>query len=102
MCEARKTNPHDPIPGRWFDGNSVGQLEPKGNLYANVSLNLFFLFTLLKDLSLQDYVNTRAVQPKHLEYRALWPGIGVESVNAQAWQPFVLLLPIYMEVLLVL
>lgn len=32
----------------------------------NVPLNWFFLSTPLKGLGLQDYVNTQAIQPKHL------------------------------------
>lgn len=76
LCGTRKTNFHDPFPGQWFDANSVGQLEPKGNLYVNVPLNLFFLFSPLNVLSLQDYVNTQAIQPKHLSVQCsvAWDG----------------------------
>lgn len=58
----------------------------------NVPLNSCFLSTPLKGLSLQDYVNTHAIQPERLSVQALWPGAGVDSVHAQAWRPLVLLL----------
>ena len=61
-----KTTSHDPFPGQQFDVNSVGQQEPKGSLYVNVPLNVFFLLTPLKGLSLQGNVNTQAIQLKHL------------------------------------
>ena len=61
-----KTTSHDPFPGQQFDVNSVGQQEPKGSLYVNVPLNVFFLLTPLKGLSLRGNVNTQAIQLKHL------------------------------------
>lgn len=69
----------NPIPRQWFDANSIGQLEPKGNLYVKVLLNLFFIFTPLKGLSLQGYVNTQAIQLKHLSTGLC--GLGLASTQ---------------------